>query len=1690
VWQGLVLLGMLLSSGAYAQETVREWTLEKMGIPFPPAYSSEAEVQQAVLEPLADLVFPYGPISFEVASQSVQGDRVVYDYQIKPVPPITGAWAYWKFGGGGSYPTQAALIAALKESSPSSPECPTTRVGVGSWVRQQQWDNGESTRESAGYLLTRHIFDGDGCIPDLSQGDLVRGRTIRCPNSSGFMSWRDDLNACGTDQWIVDLGVLSQYSSPLLTNQCQVGNPCDPTTGDKTEPVMDIDLGWVRLVRTHHSMGSAASGFGVSWTHSHHARLILPSASASTIGLLDTDGTHVAFQPAGDGYTAMNSSGDRLVRHGERWHLARADRVLVFGADGRLLQQHHDDGSTLRYAYDARGQLLSLTHSSGRQLSFVYASAVAQAPIQAIRLGQTVLAAYTYSPAGLLETVTYAEGSTHRYHYEDPRYPQTLTGVTREDGQRYSTFAYDHKGRVISSQHADGADGIRLSYPATGGGIVTDALGKATAYGVLPAQGNTQRLLNAISDSTGTMTRDYYDAATDFRRRVKTVIDRGVRTEHAYAESADSGVAVRVHTITEAVGTPQQRVREERHEIASNRLAGVAIGTEETRITRNSRGQPMQMTVTDTASGAVRTTTYRYCEAVDGNGCPWTGLLLQVDGPLSGTADTTTYTYYPADDATCATTPSRCAYRQGDLWKVTNALGQVTQILAYDSAGRVQQVKDPNSIITDLEYHPRGWLTARKTRGANNGSEADDQITRIEYWPTGLVKKVTQPDGAFTAYTYDAAHRLTGITDNAGNRIHYVLDKAGNRIQEDTKDTSGNLARTLSRVYNQLGQLATHADAQAHPTDFTYDIHGNPDTRTDALGRVTDNDYDPLNRLARTLQDVGGIAAETKFQYDARDHLTHVTDPKGLDTTYTYNGLGDLIQLQSPDTGTTTYTYDSTGNRKTQTDARGVTTHYGYDALSRLTSVEYPDATLNVAYTYDLVPKVCAAGEGFAIGRLSGMSDSSGSTQYCYDRFGHLVRKVQTTNGITFVLRYAYTLAGQLQAMVYPDGTTVDYGRDAQGRITEIGVARTDHPREVLLHQARYHPFGPVAGWRYGNGRQMTRSLDQDYRPLAVQDSGTGGLSLNFGFDAVGNLTQLTSGTPPPLTFVYDPLGRLTETRDGPTQVPIDTYTYDKTGNRTAHTTAAGTRAYGYPTTSHRLTDVGGVIRGYDAAGNTLTIGAGKQFVYNAANRMSQVKQGGVVAMNYAYNGKGEQVRRWVRGQPETRVTNLAWPSDGTSGWGWSGAARGATRTLTQESDPFGGSRTMRYQIKGGSAGQFGPYYNRAGTFTVGQVYTSSIWLKGQTGGERVRLALEGSDMGNSHFVTITDQWARYSVTATKTTATGAFVAYLQSDGQNDGFYVAGGQIEAASEPGAYVATVDGPATATTPATGRDVHHVYDEAGRWLGDYDDTGAALQQAIWMDDLPVGLIANDNRLHYIQPDHLGTPRVVIEASRNVPVWTWDAKGEVFGNTAPDQDPDRDGNPFVFDMRFPGQRYDSASGSNYNYFRDYESASGRYVQSDPVGLLGGISTYAYVGGNPISNIDPDGLQFLPYSRNINTRPSSGQRLPDGVAQRLNVYWGGATGGAAVGIAGPYVVAGGVLLTPEVIAAGIATAKKGADACKTPEFQQGVLRACLTLGICSKDKPDQWVDDLQRLQQTVEGSIREAQQRGSIIYPRPPGP
>jgi RHS repeat-associated protein len=154
------------------------------------------------------------------------------------------------------------------------------------------------------------------------------------------------------------------------------------------------------------------------------------------------------------------------------------------------------------------------------------------------------------------------------------------------------------------------------------------------------------------------------------------------------------------------------------------------------------------------------------------------------------------------------------------------------------------------------------------------------------------------------------------------------------------------------------------------------------------------------------------------------------------------------------------------------------------------------------------------------------------------------------------------------------------------------------------------------------------------------------------------------------------------------------------------------------------------------------------------------------------------------------------------------------------------------------------------------------------------------------------------------------------------------------------------------------VLYAYDEAGHLLGEYDPTGTLIEETIWLGDIPVATLRPSGAtvgIYYVHSDPLNTPREVTRPSDNTAMWTWNS--DPFGTDAANPNPAGAGT-FAYNLRFPGQVFDGQAGLHQNMARDYDSAVGRYVESDPLGLKAGVNTYAYVGSNPASFDDPTGL------------------------------------------------------------------------------------------------------------------------------------
>jgi RHS repeat-associated protein len=115
----------------------------------------------------------------------------------------------------------------------------------------------------------------------------------------------------------------------------------------------------------------------------------------------------------------------------------------------------------------------------------------------------------------------------------------------------------------------------------------------------------------------------------------------------------------------------------------------------------------------------------------------------------------------------------------------------------------------------------------------------------------------------------------------------------------------------------------------------------------------------------------------------------------------------------------------------------------------------------------------------------------------------------------------------------------------------------------------------------------------------------------------------------------------------------------------------------------------------------------------------------------------------------------------------------------------------------------------------------------------------------------------------------------------------------------------------------------------------------------------------RVYYIHTDQINTAREISNATGGK---VWESDPDPFGANLPNENPLEQG-AVSYNLRFPGQYHDKETGLHYNYNRDYDPQTGRYVQSDPIGLKGGINTYGYVTANPVSLVDPDGLQQVSY-------------------------------------------------------------------------------------------------------------------------------
>ena len=878
----------------------------------------------------------------------------------------------------------------------------------------------------------------------------------------------------------------------------------------------------------------------------------------------------------------------------------------------------------------------------------------------------------------------------------------------------------------------------------------------------------------------------------------------------------------------------------------------------------------------------------------------------------------------------------------------------------------------------------------------------------------------TDFNGNVTATTYNNLGLLTQEIDAKGQSTQRTITTTWdttliNPLQRTVTDVNSNLVQKTSWVYNSMGEPTARCEidttvsaavsytcsatgtvpAGVRRWTYTYCTavgSGCPLTgllltstgpRTDLTQTTTYTYYTTASATScgtpgaacyqpgdvHTITDALGHVT-TIASYDADGRITRSTDANGINTDSTYYPRG-WIKTRTVGGAETSYTYTAYGAIQTVTDPDGIATTYGYDAAHRLTKIT--DALGNyILYTLD------AAGDKTAeqyydasgtvhkslsrtfntLGQLASVLDGLQKTIFTaeavtsYDDNGNLV---QSTDGLGFLTEKSYDGLNRLKQTIEnyegtnaaTENTTTTYTYDFVDRLTEV----TDP-----------------------SGLNTTYSYDglSDAKGQVSPDTG----STSRTFDAAGdNLTQ-TDAKGITATSTYDALNRRITTSYPVTSLDV-TYKYDE-----ANSTTGCSSSDPIGRLTRIIESAVTTVFCYDQRGNVIekaqTIGSTKDttgYSVSAAGRLTGIVYPSGTLATYTRDGDGRIKTITVtptKGAEATVVSSVTYEPFGPVSGYELGNSQTIVRTydanyrLTDLTSPAFNLHVARDVVGdvtaiGNAPGAspatetyaYDPLYRLTSvTEASGTVLESATYNET---GDRLTKSGSGLATGAYGYNTGTHQLIATGTAARTVDADGNTTAMSQA-GSTYGFgYSDRNQMTVAQLAGSTIATYTLNALServekvTSSATER---YDYNETSQILGEY---GADERDYIWMGGIPVANVdtsGTTSTIAYVTSDQLGTPRAVANSSGTTE-WQLAYQGNPWSEVSPTSS-----TGYTYNLRFPGQYFDAETELNYNINRDYDSATGRYIESDPVGLLGGISTYAYVGGNPLSKRDPLGL------------------------------------------------------------------------------------------------------------------------------------
>ncbi|MBT0962731.1 RHS repeat-associated core domain-containing protein [Denitromonas iodatirespirans] len=977
---------------------------------------------------------------------------------------------------------------------------------------------------------------------------------------------------------------------------------------------------------------------------------------------------------------------------------------------------------------------------------------------------------------------------------------------------------------------------------------------------------------------------------------------------------------------------------------------------------------------------------------------------------------------------------------------VTDALGTVRDY-HFEPVNRVARYKSQsqpagagcNASTAALTYDPNGNVATRtsfdgtvttythdltrnlETRRIEASGTADARTISTEWHPDWHLRSAQAEPKLITRWIYNGqSDPVSGGTASCAPSDAEVIEGMPiavvcKKVEQPTTDANGAAgfaatadgpARVWSYTYNRYGKVLTADGPRADVADlWTYEYYA-ADATCPGAGEGTGMDKGCRGELLRATDPAGLVTDYLK--YNAHGQLLQMRAPNGVITSYAYD-LRQRLTAQEVGGLLTSFDYDPRGLLERLTLPDGTAIDYTYDAAHRLTDITHAATGERIHYTLD------AAGNRTAETVFDATGTAVRSLARNFDALGRLWKEVRSVNGqaaetvylhdaedrlthatdpLTHTSQWQYNRLGQLKAEIDALNHTTALTPDAAGNTTAVQAANG------ATTQYTVNGLGEVI---------------QEVSP----DRGT----RTYHYDAAGNLTAITKGTGynlPPEQYIesdprggyiltaFDALNRPTATRFvtplGAEEARIST-TWDTAPNgagqiaRLAGPDATLDWAYdSLGRVSSQTQTLGAVAltlgTAYDADGRlqSLTYPSGRvlQLSYDSAGRVSglaftpyQIASniayhpfGGIKAitlLNGIVHHRGQDTNGWPQG-----YTLGEQPLD--FGYDLAGRVTGLDQNGTAYDQGFGYDAADRLTSYTGYPALRAYTYDANGNRTRLTAGSASIDTQYNSGTNKMFMESGLAALPGGVFSAFqTQHWNSYD-------SAGNFVGQSHTLHYN----IAGQLASVTSGGNAVTYQYDGlgrrvsKSGPTMLVPGGFVRYVYDAAHHLVGEYKADGTPIKEYVWIGDLPVAMIEthpdSTTTAYAIETDHLGTPRLLTDATR-APRWRWTSPP--FGEVLPEDDPSGLG-AVTFNLRFPGQYYDKETGLHYNWNRYYDPGTGRYVQSDPIGLQGGWNTYGYVGGNPVSRIDPFGLAEEGFLGGESGNPPVGLPNPSVEAQR----------------------------------------------------------------------------------------------------------